>query len=155
MGIFLKAQRKARKLTPQKINRDLFQFIRTLEKKLEALNRKQIEENSKDVNGNDLGFYSKSTEIITTNNVLLGRKGKIKREGDPFDLNDTGSFLDNLFAEVEGESIFFGTTDSKKKEVLKNLLSKDIFGLSDANLRQVIAQDILPFLSNYLHKHLI
>jgi len=109
-------------------------------------NRFQLSQNSKDVFGKDIGFYSRATEEITE-----GRK----QFGEPFDLFETGDFLKGVFAKVQGQTILFGSTDSKTREVLKNLLSKDIFGLSDADLNNLIVSDIRPFLQKIINKGLI
>ncbi|WP_438423261.1 hypothetical protein [Aquimarina macrocephali] len=145
MATFLQAQQKAKRQTPQKIKSELFRFIRTLEKELADVNVNRLHDYSQDVDGNPIGFYSPGTESITN-----GRK----KEGQPFDLKDTGEFLESLFSEVRNDSIFFDTKDEKKKEVLINLLSKDIFGLTDEDLREVIDSKISPFFLKYLRKNL-
>ncbi len=155
MATFLQIQKRANDLTPQKIKNDLFKFIRTLEPYLAELNKNQIHNNSSDVNGNPIGYYSKATEIITTENLLLGRGGVIKKEGTPFDLTDTGDFLKGLFAKADKDSVFFDTTDPKKTEVVNNLLSKDIFGLTDSELEKVIEDKMTPFIHTYLRKELL
>lgn len=151
---FLEAQKKAKNLTPQRISNDLFRFIRTIENELAELNRIQLNERSKDVEENPIGFYSAATEYITLNNALLGKGNKIKKEGDPFDLDDTGKFLPSIFAKVQNDSIFFDATDEKKLDVLENLLSKDIFGLSDKDLQRAIDEHIKPFFLDYFRKEL-
>lgn len=145
MGTFLSLQEKARKLTPQRVRSDLFKFIRTIEEEFAQLNVNQLHNLSQDVFGNPIGFYSKKTEEITE-----GRK----QEGQPFNLYETGEFLEKLFARVERNSIFFDTSDSKKPEVLMNLLSKDIFGLTDEQLNKVIREYILPYFLEYYPKQL-
>lgn len=146
MATFLQLQKRAERLTPQKISRDLFAFVRTLEKRMADYNRFQISENSKDVFGKPIGFYSRATEQISE-----GRKPF----GTPFTLFDTGVFLPSLFAKVQGQQVLFGATDPKTGEVLENLLSKDIFGLSDNDLNNLIVTDIRPFLLKYIPKQLI
>jgi len=121
-------------------------FVRTLEKYFADLNVEQLHLESKDVFGNPIGFYSKGTETITN-----GRK----KEGDPFDLKESGQFLNELFTKVQGDSLFFDTKDEKKPEVLANLLSKDIFGLSDEDLQKAINEKVLPFFQDYFFKQLL
>lgn len=145
MANLFQLQQRAKKVTPQRISNDLFRFIRTLEAKLAELNRNELHKESKDVFGKDIGFYSRATELITE-----GRK----EFGTPFDLKETGKFLDDLFAKVQGESILFDTSDPKKSEVLENLLTKDIFGLSDEALALVLRTDIIPFLQKYFKKQI-
>lgn len=145
MANFHEAQQIAKKLTPTKISKDLFNFIRTLEKYLADLNVDQIFNFSEDVFGNALGFYSKGTELIT--------KGE-KKAGDPFTLKDTGEFLEDVFSKVDSDSIFFDTKDSKKPDVLRNLLSEDIFGLTDENLQKFINEKLTPFFQSYFKSKL-
>ena len=138
---------KANQITPEKVNQEIFDFIRSIESELTALNKKQLNEESKDVYGKAIGFYSKSTEIIT--------KGA-KKQGDPFDAKDTGDFLGGLYAKVQGQNVFFGSSDSKTELILNsdNWLSKDLFGLSDENLNMVIEQKLKPFILQLYRKKL-
>lgn len=145
MSNFLTAKRKAERLTPQRISDELFDLIRKIEDVLAKTNANTLHEHSTDVEGNPIGFYSAGTEAIT---------GGRKRMGQPFDLKESGEFLNSVFARVENHSIFFDATDSKKEEVLYNLLSKDIFGLTDENLRKVIDEKILPSFLKYLKHNL-
>tara|TARA_A100000164_G_C21909415_1_gene774854 strand:- start:1607 stop:2044 length:438 start_codon:yes stop_codon:yes gene_type:complete len=144
--MFQELQKKAQSLTPQKVKSDLFRFIRTLEKELASVNADRLHTQSEDVDGNPIGFYSAATEAIT---------GGRKRMGQPFDLKETGVFLNSLFAEVDNDSIFFDTSDDKKEEVLQNLLSKEIFGLTDLELNRVIEKELLPYLLEYFNKNLL
>lgn len=145
MATFLSLQKKARKLTPQKVSSDLFVFIRTIEDEFAQLNVSQLFNNSKDIFGKPIGFYSKGTEEITE-----GRK----QAGQPFNLFETGEFLEKLFARVEKDSIFFDTADSKKPEVLRNLLTVDIFGLTEDDLNKAIREFVLPYFLQYYRKEL-
>ena len=139
-------QKQAVKLTPKKVSDDLFRFIRTIEKKMADLNREQLNKESSDVFGNPIGFYSVATDILTDGE---------KEFGTPFTLFDTGVFLPTIFARVAGPVVLFGANDPKTDEVLENLLSRDIFGLSDEGLRLVVNQDIVPFLQGYFSKQLL
>lgn len=140
MGTLLSQYQNAKKLTPAKVKRDLFKFIRTLEGGLAQINKDTLNKKSEDVLGNAIGFYSRATEEIT---------GGRKKEGDAFDLLETGDFLGGLTAKVQNNSILFDTKDSKKEEVLKNLLSSDIFGLQDDDLNDVLERFVEPFLQLY------
>lgn len=146
MQRLLEIVENAKRLTPQKVRKDLFDFIKTLENELAQYNKSQLYADSQDVEGKAIGTYSKATEVIT--------KGR-KKEGQPFDLFETGDFLDGLFAKVQSDHIFFDTKDSKKKEVLKNLLSEDIFGLTEDNLNKVIKEKIAPYFIDYFRKELL
>ncbi len=146
MDLFEEIQREVRKtLTPQKIRSDLFAFIRTMERELAQINRDTLNKKSQDVDGKPIGFYSQATEIITG-----GRKAK----GQPFDLKETGVFLNSIYARVEEESIFFDATDPKLGEIMQNTLSDDLFGLQDQDLNKVIDEKMLPFFITYLSERL-
>lgn len=129
---------KANQIIPERVNQELFDFIRSIEADLTALNKKQLNEDSKDIYGDAIGFYSYATEVIT--------KGA-KKKGEPFDAKDTGAFLDGLYAKIQGENIYFGSKDPKTKLILNsdNWLSKDLFGLSDENLNFIIQEKLKPF----------
>jgi len=129
------------------ISRELFDFIRSIESDFIDLNRKQLNEKSKDIYGQAIGFYSKATEVIT--------KGR-KKAGEPFDAKDTGSFLQKLYAKIEQDRIVFGSTDSKVDLILNsdNWLSQDLFGLTDEDLNKVINEKVLPFMIDNYRKHL-
>ena len=136
----------AKKLTKSKVKKDLFNFIRQLEGGLAVINRDTIFKKSEDIQGDPIGFYSRATQEIT---------GGRKKEGDPFDLRESGTFLDSLYAKVQNDSILFDTTDSKKNKVLKNLLSQDIFGLQDDDLNDLLEQKLAPFMVIYYTQELL
>ncbi|AUC15412.1 hypothetical protein BTO06_09795 [Tenacibaculum sp. SZ-18] len=93
-----------------------------------------------------MGFYSKATELITN-----GRK----KAGDPFDLLESGDFLDGLYAKVDRDNVFFDSRDSKRKEVLKHLLSNNVFGLQDADKNKVVDTRLLPYFQNYFRREFL
>lgn len=110
-----------------------------------AYNTATIFQDSQSVTGKPIGFYSYATELITK-----GRKAK----GQPFDLFETGDFLESFFAKVGRNYIQFGATDPKLKKVLDNLLTNDIFGLQDDDLNKVIEERLLPFLLKFYRLNL-
>ena len=140
MANFLTAQKTAREIKPARVRRELFDFIRSIERELVAYNTATIFEDSQGVRGQPIGFYSYATELITK-----GRKAK----GQPFDLMETGTFLESFFAKVGRNSIQFGATDPKLRDVLSKLLTNDIFGLQDDDLNKVIEERMLPNLLKF------
>lgn len=135
-------------LTEQKLSKSLFDFIRTLEKELIELNKKQLNEDSKDIYGDAIGFYSKATEILT-----FGRK----KAGEPYDMKDTGDFLQSLFINQSNNMLLFGSKDPKLGDILDNpnLLSTDLFGLTDKNLQDEIDKRFRPHIIDYSRKILL
>jgi hypothetical protein len=132
---------KSKKLTPEKIVKDVFAFIKTIEKELTAYNVATLHQYSEDVLGKPIGFYSKASELIS------GKTGA-------FDLLDSGDFLESIYSKVQNDSIFFDASDSKKKEVMSNLLSDNIFGLQEDDLNKVIKTRILPQMQKIIRKGL-
>ena len=80
-----------------------------------------------DSEGKILGYYSKATEILS---------GGRKKQGDKFNLFDTGSFRDKTYLlgmEKSKDLIFdFDSSDSKTSELLAKI-SPNIFGLQQKN----------------------
>ena len=140
MQNFLTAYQNAKKLTRAKVRKDANTFFKILAKELEAFNRSTLFNDSEDVFGKPIGFYSAGTEIMTN-----GRK----RRGEPFDLKETGVFLESITVNVVNGTFFFRSTDPKLNEVLSNLLTDDILGIQDDDLQKVINNRILPFFINY------
>jgi len=147
MATFQEQLKKAKKLTPKRVSKDLFEFIRSLERTLAQFNKGQLFIDSKDVDGNPIGFYSPGTEKIT--------KGR-KKAGDPFNLFEEGKLLGSLIAKVQisERNILFDFTDPKKNEVFKNLLSENILGLSDENLQIALRTPAKEFLQKYYRRKL-
>ena len=145
MANFLQVQKTVSQIKPARVKSEFFGFIRRIERELVAYNQATIFENSQDVNGRSIGFYSKATELITNGS---------KSQGQPFDLMETGDFLESIFAKVTSNAIQFGATDPKLKSILNHLLTNDIFGLQDDDLNKVIEDRLLPFLLNYYQEKL-
>jgi hypothetical protein len=147
MASFEQQLQLAKNIDETNVSVALFEFIRSIESKLVELNRIQLNEKSKDIYGDAIGFYSFATEVIT--------KGR-KKQGEPFDAKDTGSFLDKLYAKIEKDRVVFGSTDSKTDLILNsdNWLSKDLFGLTDQDLQKVIEDELKPFIIEFYRKEL-
>ena len=136
------------RLDPDVVSKELFDFIKSISEYLIAMNKKQLNEDSQDIYGQAIGFYSKATEIIT--------KGA-KKAGEPFDAKDTGAFLDKFYMTVYDNIFFFGSSDPKTEDILNsdNWLSQDLFGLTEENLQKAIDEKFKPFIIDYYRKNLI
>lgn len=132
----------SKKLEPELVSKALFDFIKSVSKELIEYNKKQLNEDSQDIYGNAIGFYSKATEIIS--------KGS-KKAGEPFDAKDTGGFLNKFYMTVYDDIFFFGSSDPKTDDILDspNWLSHDLFGLTDENLQMPIDTKFKPFILNH------
>ncbi|WP_445453089.1 hypothetical protein [Flavobacterium sp. 25HG05S-40] len=135
-------------LSADRASKELFDFIKSIESEIVQLNREQLNEKSKDIYGDAIGFYSKATEIIT--------KGD-KKAGEPFTAKDTGSFLEGLYAKVQNNMVVFGSSDPKTSIILnsENWLSSDLFGLTDLDLENLIDTKLKPFMIEYYQKQLL
>ena len=145
MANFQQQIEKAKQLNPEKVSKDLFKFIRSIEKQILDKNKEQIFENSQDIHGQAIGFYSYATEQIT--------KGR-KKKGEPFDGKDSGDFFNKMYMQEVSGVIRFGSKSPHYADILKSKswLSKDILGLSDENLQKVIQTQILPFVLGYYRR---
>lgn len=130
-------------LNPRVLETKIFDYIKSIEEDLVEINADRIRNESKDIFGNPIGFYSYATEVIT--------KGSKKR-GEPFDLYDEGVLLNSIFTQNTNSVIRFLNRDPKKSEVFKNTLTNQIFGLTDEELNKVIREKILPFYLNHLRE---
>ena len=137
----------AKELDAYVVSRALFDFIKSISQYLIEMNKKQLHEESQDIYGNAIGFYSKATEIIS--------KGK-KKAGEPFDAKDTGGFLDKFYMTVYDNVFFFGSADPKTDDILDsdNWLSHDLFGLTEENLQTAIDSKFKPFIIEYYKQRL-
>lgn len=147
MATFQEQLQRCQNVRPDRVERELFEFIKSLRDEMVKLNQDQIYEKSQDIYGNAIGFYSYATEVIT--------KGA-KKKGEPFDGKDTGNFLKSFYATVYNNAVFFGASDPKTDDILSSphWLSHDLFGLTDKNLQMVVKEKILPFVQSYYRKEL-
>jgi uncharacterized protein (UPF0335 family) len=147
MASFHQQLQKATAIQPEKLSNELFQFIKSLSAYMVEMNKKQINEDSKDIYGKAIGFYSKATEIITN-----GAKGA----GEPFKGKDTGNWLNSFYVTVQDNTFYFGSTDPKTDDILDSphWLSSSLFGLTDENLNLLIESRLKPFVLNYYRQKL-
>lgn len=138
--------KKSKKLNKQAVSKDLFKFIRSIEKVLLELEKKRITEESKDIFGNPIGFYSPWTEALT---------GGRKSAGEPFTGVDSGEWIDGFYMQEVAGVLRFSSKDSKNSIILASArsdegswLSDQLFGLTDKDLKEVIQTRLLPFLLN-------
>lgn len=142
MATFQQQLQRSKDITPDKISDELFRFIKSVSEYMVELNKKQINQDSQDIYGKAIGYYSKATELITN-----GAKGA----GEPFTGKDTGNWLDKFYVTVLDDVFFFGSTDPKTDDILDSphWLSSSLFGLTDENLKEVIETKFKPFVLSY------
>ena len=130
--------KRAKKIQPNKLEKDLYKFVRSIEKEIVNLEKKRISEDSEDIFGKPIGFYSKATDAITD--------GK-KEWGTPFTGIDTGDWFKGFYMQEVSGVLRFMSKDPKTQLILnsKHWLSDKLFGLSNKDLKKVIAEKLLPF----------
>lgn len=138
MATLIQHLERAKKLKANNLEKDLFKFIKSIEKDLLELEKERISEKSKDIFGEALGYYSKATEIIT--------KGK-KKAGEPFTGIDSGDWFDAFYMQEVAGVLRFSSKDEKNSTILNsdNWNSNQVFGLDDEQLKGVIRERLLPF----------
>jgi len=138
MATFEQQLQRSQSVSSENIAKDLFAFIKTVSEYMVELNKKQINQDSQDIYGKAIGFYSKATDILTNGQ---------KEWGTPFTGKDTGDWLGSFYVTVLDDVFFFGSTDPKTDDILssKHWLSHSLFGLTDENLKEAIDTKILPF----------
>lgn len=136
---------KAKQMTPDRLSKGMFKFIRSIEKQILDKNKEQLFENSQDIHGQAIGFYSYATEQIT--------KGR-KKKGEPFDGKESGDLFKQMYMQEVSGVIRFGSRSPHYADILnsKSWLSKDILGLTDKNLKELIQTEILPFVITHYRK---
>lgn len=140
--------KKAKKLSESSLKNDLFRFIKTIEKDILDKEKERIFNKSKDIHGQALGFYSYASEVIS--------KGE-KKVGDPFTGKDTGDFFEGFYMQEVSGVLRFGSKSPHWADIQKSdgvWLSKDLFGLSDEDLKAIIEEKLLPFLLQNIRKRL-
>jgi len=145
MATLKQALNLAKKIETGKIESVLFGIIKQLQKEIIQRNKDQLGK-GKDVYNKTIGLYSKATEAITTHDYLTGKRKDIKKEGTPYTAQDTGDFFKGFYMDVQGDAFRIFSTDPKTHEILDTWGTEAIFGLSDKDLREIVTQDILPFL---------
>lgn len=138
---------KAKTLNPDKVSKALFRFIKSIEKQILDRNKEQLYEDSQDIHGQAIGFYSFATEQIT--------KGR-KKKGEPFDAKDSGDLFKQMYMQEVSGVIRFGSKSPHLADIFKSKswLSKDILGLTDENLNEIIQTELLPFIINHFRNTL-
>ena len=140
--------RLAKRLTPINIEKNLFDSIRALESVILKLNEKQLDNS---ITATDApifsskrgrGTYSRATEILS---------GGRKKEGDPYNLFNTGAFRNSLFINVNNKEAIFGSLDPKTPTLIDDY-GINILGLNDENLTKVVKGQLLPMHQQYIRK---
>lgn len=138
MATLLEQLQKAKKITKDNLSKELFAYIKSIKEELIEMEKNRLFNESKDIFGDAIGFYSYATEVIT--------KGA-KKKGDPFTAKDSGDFFKGFYLQEVSGVLRFGSNSPHWADIQKSevWLSKELFGLSDPDLKKVIEEKLLPF----------
>lgn len=135
-------KKNAKALTPQKIKKELLNYLKKIDYILFDLNIKQLEKGTtpkggilNNKNKKYSGFYTQTTELIAKQENPLAPK----KEGQPYNFLYSGDFVKGFISYIKGESIEWlstGTGSGTKKEFFDGY--KEFFGLDDESKRIVI-----------------
>lgn len=92
---------------------------------LDLIRNDQLLSQGIDDKGEIIGYYSFMTEIISNG---------LKKQGEPYNLKDTGQFYRSMFVKVLKDSIIIDANFTKMED--QNWWSIDILGLTEENLEK-------------------
>ena len=153
MATLKQALKQVNKIQTNNIEIVLFSIIKSIQKEIIEANKEQLSK-GKDVFNKTIGLYSRATEVITTNQYLLGQRKDIKKAGTPFTAQDTGDFFKGFYLEIVGDTFRLFSKDPKTHEILDTWQSDALFGLTEQKLREIVLRDILPFLLKHIRNTL-
>lgn len=97
---------------------------------LDLITDNQLMDKGVDADGEIIGRYSKATEMIS---------GGRKKAGDPYNLNDTGSFFRSMFINVLENSIEIDASSQTFTEMQnQNWWRISILGMTEQSLNQYV-----------------
>lgn len=155
---FNQAIKKAERLTPQRIEKELFEEIRRIEHFLINLNILQIEE-SKDSFDNTLensnsfysGVYQESTAAIASLESTVAPKVA----GQPYNFAWTGDFIKGFVLDIRNKTISLNSTGTGGGDKAVFFAGyQNLFGLTDESLSKVVREKLLPFFINFFRTQL-
>lgn len=96
---------------------------------IKLIQEKQLIESGIDSEGRVIGYYSALTEILSE-----GRK----KQGDPYNLEDTGDFFMSMFVQVLAEGIIINADYAKMQG--QDWWDLNILNLTEENLNKYVAK---------------
>lgn len=152
-------QERAKKISPKKIRNDFFDYIKSIEQLFFQLNAEQLED-SLNAKGKLLkhknstkfpGVYSEQTEIISRQENPLAPK----KAGDPYNFLWTGDFFSGFIMWIKNGTIEINSTGTGANEKAAFFNGyKDLFGLTDEHLKEIIDEKLMPFMAEKLRNEL-
>ena len=127
------------------LNRDLSKYLKENPRKLLFYQNQQLFKKSIDANGEPLGFYSWTTDVVS--------KGK-KKQNTPFTMVDSGGLKKGMYVEVKYNKFSFSSHTSDLDKILGNEVfdGLQLFGLTDDSLRRFNNNVIKPFVKEWMNQ---
>jgi len=132
------------KLQRVKLNEEIPVIIQRNSNEAVKLNRKQLYDKGRDVNGQKLAPYQSQTYAL--------EKNRVNPSPGLFtpDLYLTGAFQRGFYAQVKGgTTIVFGSTDMKTSDLEIKYTNK-IFGLTMDSKERFALETVMPEIRNYI-----
>lgn len=121
---------------------ELFTNNLVLEILREWIQKDQLTQMGVDSDGQNIGYYSKATEIFSE-----GRK----LEGEHYTLDDTGEFYNSMFLTVLANEVLIQADSNKMHD--QDWWREEILGLTDENLKKLIEKAKVSY-PNYVRRTL-
>ena len=139
--------RRLEKLSPSKLEEQLFKAVREAENLILRLNKEQVSR-GEDIEGSVVGTYAYSTEGYADADGI--HNSDSKQGGRNYNFYWHGNFVEGFRLESSGyEAIITsdGLGDGGKKAFL---LESNVLGLNDDNLKRVIQEELIPNLQKFV-----
>ncbi|QQO97048.1 structural protein/putative neck protein [Cellulophaga phage Nekkels_1] len=127
----------------------LLRVIKETEPIAISLQKQQLEEGYNNEE-QEIGRYKASSQSIYESEGRTSNKPKI--EGELFNFDDTGDFLEGIQLKFTNKEVSFFSTDSKTPELIGKY--RNLFGLDPYNFRNYIVNSVLPKFIFQLRKDL-
>lgn len=143
MATLLQVQANLQILSQRAFLEDIaFEAIRKTQEIAKSLQKNQIKDGF-DNEGGDFPTYSRATELAYLFDDSYNPRSP-KEEGQPYNYDDTGSFLDNITVLFETNQVSFWSTDEKTPLLVSN--NEKLLGLNPENLYNYGRNTLLPII---------
>ena len=150
MATLIEFQKKLQPLTNRKVLEEmLFLAIKETKNVAESLQKQQLGEGRSNED-EIIGTYARSTELEYIFGGRQSRKPKI--EGEPYNFEDTGGFIDGITTIFEKDQVSFWSTDEKTPLLVSKY--DNLLGLDDYNLSKYVLNSVFPIFENNFLKRL-
>jgi hypothetical protein len=150
MATILQQINNLKKLKSSLVVEKVFQALKEAENKVILLNKEQIDK-GESVDGDKAKNYAYITEhhFRHVDRPRTEELFNYKVQSNIYNYDWSGKFLDGFEISVTNKDATIFSTGIGSGEKASFLLSENLFGLNEENLKKVIKEDILPFIQKY------